>query len=232
MISSHTDPGVLRAGDLAWPGSSIGIFGSSPCVPASPAAPTAREAIRRPAPGDGCGLSATAQVCRLFRAGNGPGRERIRCAPAAPRQVTAARPARLRFCGGPRPAIEELELAMNTPPIISEGATGPTVTWAQYLLVRWTLSYTQIDGIFRPVTKTAVEQFQAESHLAACERLPRTCSPDDSSPGGGIAGASLPASRGSEPGGAQSHRGLRRGQCRSAGRRPAICIVRSARWRV
>lgn len=56
---------------------------------------------------------------------------------------------------------------MNTPPIISEGATGPTVTWAQYLPVRWTLSYDQIDGIFRPVTKTAVEQFQAESHLAA-----------------------------------------------------------------
>ena len=50
-------------------------------------------------------------------------------------------------------------------PTISEGATGPTVRWAQYLLVRRTLSYNQIDGIFGPVTKAAVEQFQRDSHL-------------------------------------------------------------------
>lgn len=49
---------------------------------------------------------------------------------------------------------------MPFPPTISEGATGPDVRWAQYLLVRITLSYTQIDGIFGPVTKTAVQQFQ------------------------------------------------------------------------
>ncbi|MBV9182159.1 MAG: peptidoglycan-binding protein [Acidobacteria bacterium] len=55
---------------------------------------------------------------------------------------------------------------MPTPPTISEGASGPTVRWAQYLLVRRTLSYEQIDGIFGPVTKTAVEQFQQEAHLA------------------------------------------------------------------
>ena len=53
-----------------------------------------------------------------------------------------------------------------TPPTISEGATGPVVRWAQYLLVRRTLSYTQIDGIFGPVTKAAVEQFQRDRHLA------------------------------------------------------------------
>ena len=50
-------------------------------------------------------------------------------------------------------------------PTISEGATGPTVRWAQYLLVRRTLSHNQIDGIFGPVTKAAVEQFQRDSHL-------------------------------------------------------------------
>ena len=55
---------------------------------------------------------------------------------------------------------------MATPPAIAEGATGPTVRWAQYLLVRRTLSYNQIDGIFGAATKTAVEQFQRDSHLA------------------------------------------------------------------
>jgi peptidoglycan hydrolase-like protein with peptidoglycan-binding domain len=58
------------------------------------------------------------------------------------------------------------ETAMANPPTIAEGATGPTVSWAQYLLVRRTLSYNQIDGIFGAVTKTAVEQFQRDSHLA------------------------------------------------------------------
>lgn len=54
---------------------------------------------------------------------------------------------------------------MPTPPTIAQGATGATVRWAQYLLVRRTLSYNQIDGIFGPVTKTAVEQFQGPSGL-------------------------------------------------------------------
>ena len=54
---------------------------------------------------------------------------------------------------------------MPTPPTISEGATGPTVRWAQYLLVRRTLTDQQIDGIFGPVTKTAVEKFQGYRHL-------------------------------------------------------------------
>lgn len=55
---------------------------------------------------------------------------------------------------------------MTTPATISEGATGPTVRWLQYLLVRRTLSYDQIDGIFGPVTKSAVEGFQRGDHLA------------------------------------------------------------------
>ena len=55
---------------------------------------------------------------------------------------------------------------MTNLPTISEGATGPVVRWAQYLLVRRTLSDNQIDGIFGPVTKAAVEQFQSYSHLA------------------------------------------------------------------
>src|SRR5438105_686738 len=56
---------------------------------------------------------------------------------------------------------------MSTPPTISQGATGATVRWLQYLLVRRTLSDNhQIDGIFGPVTKSAVEQFQRDAHLA------------------------------------------------------------------
>ena len=55
---------------------------------------------------------------------------------------------------------------MTTPGTISEGSTGPTVRWAQYLLVRRVLSYQQIDGIFGPVTKNAVEEFQGERALA------------------------------------------------------------------
>ena len=54
---------------------------------------------------------------------------------------------------------------MTTPATISEGASGPVVRWAQYLLVRRTLSDNQIDGIFGPVTKTAVEQFQGPAGL-------------------------------------------------------------------
>ena len=55
---------------------------------------------------------------------------------------------------------------MSFPATISEGATGSTVRWAQYLLVRRTLSYTDIDGIFGPKTKAAVEEFQSERNLA------------------------------------------------------------------
>jgi peptidoglycan hydrolase-like protein with peptidoglycan-binding domain len=54
---------------------------------------------------------------------------------------------------------------MPTPPTISEGANGPVVRWAQYLLVRRTLSDNQVDGVFGPVTKNAVEQFQKSSGL-------------------------------------------------------------------
>lgn len=53
-----------------------------------------------------------------------------------------------------------------SPATISEGSTGATVRWAQYLLVRRTLSDNQIDGIFGPVTKRAVEEFQQSAHLA------------------------------------------------------------------
>lgn len=55
---------------------------------------------------------------------------------------------------------------MPTPATISEGARGDTVKWLQYKLVRRTLSdATQIDGIFGPMTKNAVEQFQHDSGL-------------------------------------------------------------------
>jgi peptidoglycan hydrolase-like protein with peptidoglycan-binding domain len=56
---------------------------------------------------------------------------------------------------------------MTTPATISQGASGPTVRWAQYLLVRRTLSDNQVDGNFGPVTKAAVEQFQRDDHLTA-----------------------------------------------------------------
>jgi peptidoglycan hydrolase-like protein with peptidoglycan-binding domain len=55
---------------------------------------------------------------------------------------------------------------MTSPPTISEGATGPTVSWLQYLLVRRTLSDNQIDGIFGPITQAAVEAFQSGNGLA------------------------------------------------------------------
>jgi peptidoglycan hydrolase-like protein with peptidoglycan-binding domain len=55
---------------------------------------------------------------------------------------------------------------MTTPATISQGAAGPTVKWLQYLLVRRTLSDNEIDGIFGPVTKSAVEQFQKSENLA------------------------------------------------------------------
>ncbi len=53
-----------------------------------------------------------------------------------------------------------------TQPTIQEGSEGPEVRWAQYLLVRRTLSYPQIDGVFGPVTKNGVEEFQQSSGLA------------------------------------------------------------------
>ena len=54
---------------------------------------------------------------------------------------------------------------MTTLPTLSEGSTGPDVRWAQYLLVRQTMSYDQIDGVFGPVTKNAVQQFQRDNDL-------------------------------------------------------------------
>ena len=56
---------------------------------------------------------------------------------------------------------------MTAPPAISEWVTGPRVKWAQYLLVCRAPSCNQIDGIFGPVTKTAVGEYQRDSHLPA-----------------------------------------------------------------
>jgi murein L,D-transpeptidase YcbB/YkuD len=59
-----------------------------------------------------------------------------------------------------------MAIQATLPATISEGATGEIVKWLQYNLVRRTLSdATQIDGIFGPVTKTAVEEFQAGEGL-------------------------------------------------------------------
>ena len=79
-------------------------------------------------------------------------------APSAPAAVA------LSGTGGP-PAQSP---AVTTPGTISQGAAGPAVSWAQYLLVivGKTLSDKQIDGIFGPVTKSAVAQFQRTGHLA------------------------------------------------------------------
>ena len=52
------------------------------------------------------------------------------------------------------------------PPTVSEGSSGPTVSWAQYLLTKRTLDWNKIDGIFGPVTKNAVEEFQSYSGLS------------------------------------------------------------------
>jgi peptidoglycan hydrolase-like protein with peptidoglycan-binding domain len=55
---------------------------------------------------------------------------------------------------------------MATPATIAEGSSGPTVRWAQYLLVGRPLTYNQIDGSFGPVTKAAVEAFQRQRGLS------------------------------------------------------------------
>lgn len=54
---------------------------------------------------------------------------------------------------------------MTVPATLAEGAQGPTVKWAQYLLVPGNLDRGGIDGIFGAATKKAVEGFQAASHL-------------------------------------------------------------------
>ena len=48
---------------------------------------------------------------------------------------------------------------MTTPATISKGASKPVVSWAQYLLVRRTLSDNQIDGVFSPVTRRPWRSF-------------------------------------------------------------------------
>ena len=50
-------------------------------------------------------------------------------------------------------------------PTIELNSTGPVVRWAQYLLVRQTLSYPDIDGIFGPKTRDAVKEFQGAHGL-------------------------------------------------------------------
>jgi peptidoglycan hydrolase-like protein with peptidoglycan-binding domain len=87
---------------------------------------------------------------------------------AAPQDMATVRPA---GCWFAQPAIRGgnrgSEQAMIVPPAISEGATGPTVERARYLLVRRALSDNQVDGIFGPVTKAAAGRFQRDSHLTA-----------------------------------------------------------------
>jgi peptidoglycan hydrolase-like protein with peptidoglycan-binding domain len=60
---------------------------------------------------------------------------------------------------------KKLESAMTVPPTIAEGAQGPTVSWAQYLLVPSDLNHLDIDGIFGAGTKASVEKFQAGKKL-------------------------------------------------------------------
>ena len=54
---------------------------------------------------------------------------------------------------------------MTTLPTLSDGSTGPDVRWAQYLLVRRTMSYDEVDGVFGPVTDKAVRLFQRDSDI-------------------------------------------------------------------
>ena len=57
--------------------------------------------------------------------------------------------------------------ATTTLPTLSKGDTGPDVRWAQYRLVRQTLSYTDVDGVFGQVTYRAVRLFQESVDLTA-----------------------------------------------------------------
>lgn len=54
---------------------------------------------------------------------------------------------------------------MAVPPTVAEGSQGPTVRWAQYLLVPGSLSAAGIDGIFGADTKKAVEKFRKYSEV-------------------------------------------------------------------
>jgi peptidoglycan hydrolase-like protein with peptidoglycan-binding domain len=55
--------------------------------------------------------------------------------------------------------------ATQTLPTLYKGDTGADVRWAQYRLVRQTLSYTDIDGVFGTVTESGVREFQRFSSL-------------------------------------------------------------------
>ena len=57
--------------------------------------------------------------------------------------------------------------ATKTLPTLSTGDTGPDVRWAQYRLVRQMLSYTDVDGVFGPVTYRAVVEFQESYDMTA-----------------------------------------------------------------
>ncbi|HEX5144919.1 MAG TPA: peptidoglycan-binding protein [Mycobacterium sp.] len=48
----------------------------------------------------------------------------------------------------------------TTLPTLAQGDTGPDVAWAQYLLVRRTLVYEQVDSIFGAFTRKGVILFQ------------------------------------------------------------------------
>ncbi|PJI85666.1 peptidoglycan-binding domain-containing protein [Luteimicrobium subarcticum] len=54
---------------------------------------------------------------------------------------------------------------MSVPSTIQQGATGDDVRWLQYCLVRLTLEYRDVDGVFGARTKDAVEEFQAAEGL-------------------------------------------------------------------
>ncbi|MCV7401166.1 peptidoglycan-binding protein [Mycobacterium fragae] len=60
-----------------------------------------------------------------------------------------------------------IDYAANLPnlPTLSEGSAGADVRWAQYLLVRRTMTYDEVDGKFGAVTKRAVQKFQRNCGL-------------------------------------------------------------------
>jgi peptidoglycan hydrolase-like protein with peptidoglycan-binding domain len=83
----------------------------------------------------------------------------------APFRINSLTVSRRRNCDhGLSPSTNGANI-MATPPTISEGASGPVVKWLQYRLVRRNLSANQVDGLFGPITKTNVEEFQSGSGL-------------------------------------------------------------------
>src|SRR5262249_54289464 len=100
-------------------------------------------------------------ACALLGVGatSQPARVRVLRAPTGIAFRRSARSTRAARSGS---VVQRAQLRAATSgglPTLSEGSTGSDVRWLQYILTRITLAENQIDGVFGPRTKNAVEEF-------------------------------------------------------------------------